>query len=51
MSVSICQEKESLAVLERKYADLTGGRSFTLREVGVIGGCCGYLRVLERVIS
>uniref|UniRef100_A0A669B1B5 Pleckstrin homology-like domain family B member 2 n=1 Tax=Oreochromis niloticus TaxID=8128 RepID=A0A669B1B5_ORENI len=40
------REKESLTVLERKYADLTGGRSFTLREVGVIGGCCGYLRPL-----
>ncbi|CAI5673500.1 unnamed protein product [Oreochromis niloticus] len=26
------REKESLTVLERKYADLTGGRSFTLRE-------------------
>ncbi|XP_047424286.1 pleckstrin homology-like domain family B member 2 isoform X6 [Mugil cephalus] len=26
------REKESLASLERKYADLTGGRSFTLRE-------------------
>ncbi|XP_063339970.1 pleckstrin homology-like domain family B member 1 isoform X5 [Pelmatolapia mariae] len=26
------REKESLAVLERKYPDLTGGRSFTLRE-------------------
>ncbi|XP_072234875.1 pleckstrin homology-like domain family B member 2 isoform X3 [Leuresthes tenuis] len=26
------REKESLALLERKYADLTGGRSFTLRE-------------------
>uniref|UniRef100_I3KAY1 Pleckstrin homology-like domain family B member 2 n=1 Tax=Oreochromis niloticus TaxID=8128 RepID=I3KAY1_ORENI len=39
------REKESLTVLERKYADLTGGRSFTLREVGVIGGCCGYLRL------
>ncbi|XP_005722509.1 pleckstrin homology-like domain family B member 2 isoform X5 [Pundamilia nyererei] len=26
------REKESLAVLERKYAGLTGGRSFTLRE-------------------
>ncbi|KAM4534284.1 pleckstrin homology-like domain family B member 2 isoform 4-T4 [Odontesthes bonariensis] len=26
------REKESLALLERKYSDLTGGRSFTLRE-------------------
>ncbi|XP_022054613.2 pleckstrin homology-like domain family B member 2 isoform X9 [Acanthochromis polyacanthus] len=26
------REKESLASLERKYAELTGGRSFTLRE-------------------
>ncbi|KAM9713290.1 pleckstrin homology-like domain family B member 2 isoform 4-T4 [Menidia menidia] len=26
------REKESLASLERKYSDLTGGRSFTLRE-------------------
>ncbi|XP_024864755.1 pleckstrin homology-like domain family B member 2 isoform X3 [Kryptolebias marmoratus] len=26
------REKENLASLERKYADLTGGRSFTLRE-------------------
>ncbi|XP_063339967.1 pleckstrin homology-like domain family B member 2 isoform X2 [Pelmatolapia mariae] len=33
------REKESLAVLERKYPDLTGGRSFTLRE--------GYVTVSE----
>ncbi|XP_047424282.1 pleckstrin homology-like domain family B member 2 isoform X2 [Mugil cephalus] len=33
------REKESLASLERKYADLTGGRSFTLRE--------GYVTVSE----
>ncbi|XP_042084479.1 pleckstrin homology-like domain family B member 1 isoform X5 [Haplochromis burtoni] len=33
------REKESLAVLERKYAGLTGGRSFTLRE--------GYVTVSE----
>ncbi|KAJ0059648.1 hypothetical protein NL108_009161 [Boleophthalmus pectinirostris] len=26
------REKENLAVLERKYAELTGGRNFTLRE-------------------
>ncbi|CAJ1082395.1 pleckstrin homology-like domain family B member 1 isoform X2 [Xyrichtys novacula] len=26
------REKENLATLERKYADLTGGRAFTLRE-------------------
>lgn len=26
------REKENLSALERKYADLTGGRSFTLRE-------------------
>nr|XP_040022724.1 pleckstrin homology-like domain family B member 2 isoform X9 [Gasterosteus aculeatus aculeatus] len=26
------REKENLAMLERKYADLTGGRGFTLRE-------------------
>lgn len=30
----VSQEKENLSALERKYADLTGGRSFTLREVG-----------------
>lgn len=34
----VSQEKESLSALERKYADLTGGRSFTLREVGFSGG-------------
>ncbi|XP_038142727.1 pleckstrin homology-like domain family B member 2 isoform X6 [Cyprinodon tularosa] len=33
------REKESLATLERKYADLTGGRSFSLRE--------GYVTVSE----
>ncbi|XP_051796405.1 pleckstrin homology-like domain family B member 2 isoform X8 [Acanthochromis polyacanthus] len=33
------REKESLASLERKYAELTGGRSFTLRE--------GYVTVSE----
>ncbi|XP_042254711.1 pleckstrin homology-like domain family B member 2 isoform X1 [Thunnus maccoyii] len=33
------REKENLATLERKYADLTGGRSFTLRE--------GYVTVSE----
>ncbi|XP_069573041.1 pleckstrin homology-like domain family B member 2 isoform X1 [Brachyistius frenatus] len=33
------REKESLVSLERKYADLTGGRSFTLRE--------GYVTVRE----
>ncbi|KAM9713288.1 pleckstrin homology-like domain family B member 1 isoform 2-T2 [Menidia menidia] len=33
------REKESLASLERKYSDLTGGRSFTLRE--------GYVTVSE----
>ncbi|XP_042366193.1 pleckstrin homology-like domain family B member 1 isoform X2 [Plectropomus leopardus] len=33
------REKENLTVLERKYADLTGGRSFTLRE--------GYVTVSE----
>ncbi|KAM4534282.1 pleckstrin homology-like domain family B member 1 isoform 2-T2 [Odontesthes bonariensis] len=33
------REKESLALLERKYSDLTGGRSFTLRE--------GYVTVSE----
>ncbi|XP_030612174.1 pleckstrin homology-like domain family B member 2 isoform X2 [Archocentrus centrarchus] len=33
------REKESLAVLQRKYAGLTGGRSFTLRE--------GYVTVSE----
>ncbi|XP_015245059.1 PREDICTED: pleckstrin homology-like domain family B member 2 isoform X5 [Cyprinodon variegatus] len=32
------REKESLATLERKYGDLTGGRSFSLRE---------HLRLLE----
>ncbi|XP_055007083.1 pleckstrin homology-like domain family B member 2 isoform X2 [Boleophthalmus pectinirostris] len=33
------REKENLAVLERKYAELTGGRNFTLRE--------GYVTVSE----
>uniref|UniRef100_A0AAQ5Z6Z4 PH domain-containing protein n=1 Tax=Amphiprion ocellaris TaxID=80972 RepID=A0AAQ5Z6Z4_AMPOC len=33
------REKESLASLERRYAELTGGRSFTLRE--------GYVTVSE----
>ncbi|CAK6951883.1 pleckstrin homology-like domain family B member 2 isoform X1 [Scomber scombrus] len=33
------REKEQLATLERKYADLTGGRGFTLRE--------GYVTVSE----
>ncbi|XP_077951842.1 pleckstrin homology-like domain family B member 2 isoform X7 [Gasterosteus aculeatus] len=33
------REKENLAMLERKYADLTGGRGFTLRE--------GYVTVSE----
>ncbi|CAL9697853.1 unnamed protein product [Knipowitschia caucasica] len=33
------REKENLAVLERKYADLTGGRNFTMRE--------GYVTVSE----
>ncbi|XP_049420951.1 pleckstrin homology-like domain family B member 1 isoform X2 [Epinephelus fuscoguttatus] len=33
------REKENLAMLERKYADFTGGRSFTLRE--------GYVTVSE----
>uniref|UniRef100_A0A673B3J8 Pleckstrin homology-like domain family B member 1 n=1 Tax=Sphaeramia orbicularis TaxID=375764 RepID=A0A673B3J8_9TELE len=33
------REKENLAALESKYADLTGGRSFTLRE--------GYVTVSE----
>nr|XP_040022716.1 pleckstrin homology-like domain family B member 2 isoform X6 [Gasterosteus aculeatus aculeatus] len=33
------REKENLAMLERKYADLTGGRGFTLRE--------GYITVSE----
>ncbi|XP_061569940.1 pleckstrin homology-like domain family B member 2 isoform X2 [Cololabis saira] len=33
------REKEHLALLERKYADLTGGRSFSLRE--------GYVTVHE----
>ncbi|XP_032359821.1 pleckstrin homology-like domain family B member 2 isoform X1 [Etheostoma spectabile] len=33
------REKENLTMLERKYADLTGGRSFTLRE--------GYVTVSE----
>ncbi|XP_037550158.1 pleckstrin homology-like domain family B member 2 isoform X1 [Nematolebias whitei] len=33
------REKENLASLERKYTDLTGGRSFTLRE--------GYVTVSE----
>lgn len=34
----VSQEKENLSALERKYADLTGGRSFTLREVGFSAG-------------
>lgn len=34
----LSQEKENLGALERKYADLTGGRSFTLREVGFSSG-------------
>lgn len=34
----LSQEKENLSALERKYADLTGGRSFTLREVGSSAG-------------
>lgn len=34
----VSQEKENLSALERKYADLTGGRSFTLREVGFSSG-------------
>ncbi|KAK7881332.1 hypothetical protein WMY93_029741 [Mugilogobius chulae] len=33
------REKENLAMLERRYADLTGGRNFTLRE--------GYVTVSE----
>ncbi|KAM8822747.1 pleckstrin homology-like domain family B member 2 isoform 3-T3 [Spinachia spinachia] len=33
------REKDNLAMLERKYADLTGGRGFTLRE--------GYVTVSE----
>ncbi|XP_068437383.1 pleckstrin homology-like domain family B member 2 [Clinocottus analis] len=33
------REKENLSMLERKYADLTGGRGFTLRE--------GYVTVSE----
>ncbi|XP_054893446.1 pleckstrin homology-like domain family B member 2 isoform X3 [Poeciliopsis prolifica] len=32
LEVMLQREKESLATLERKYADLTGGRSFSLRE-------------------
>lgn len=34
----VSQEKENLGALERKYGDLTGGRSFTLREVGFSSG-------------
>lgn len=34
----VSQEKENLSALERKYAELTGGRSFTLREVDLSGG-------------
>ncbi|XP_023181611.1 pleckstrin homology-like domain family B member 2 isoform X4 [Xiphophorus maculatus] len=32
LEVMLRREKESLSTLERKYADLTGGRSFSLRE-------------------
>ncbi|XP_043960764.1 pleckstrin homology-like domain family B member 2 isoform X4 [Gambusia affinis] len=32
LEVMLQREKESLATLERKYADLMGGRSFSLRE-------------------
>uniref|UniRef100_A0A3P9PTB7 Pleckstrin homology-like domain family B member 2 n=2 Tax=Poecilia reticulata TaxID=8081 RepID=A0A3P9PTB7_POERE len=32
LEVMLQREKENLATLERKYADLTGGRSFSLRE-------------------
>ncbi|XP_054893445.1 pleckstrin homology-like domain family B member 2 isoform X2 [Poeciliopsis prolifica] len=39
LEVMLQREKESLATLERKYADLTGGRSFSLRE--------GYVTVSE----
>ncbi|KAF7665969.1 hypothetical protein LDENG_00125170 [Lucifuga dentata] len=34
LEVMLQREKENLATLERKYADLTGGRSFTLKELG-----------------
>uniref|UniRef100_A0A3P9PU86 Pleckstrin homology-like domain family B member 1 n=1 Tax=Poecilia reticulata TaxID=8081 RepID=A0A3P9PU86_POERE len=39
LEVMLQREKENLATLERKYADLTGGRSFSLRE--------GYVTVSE----
>ncbi|XP_043960763.1 pleckstrin homology-like domain family B member 2 isoform X3 [Gambusia affinis] len=39
LEVMLQREKESLATLERKYADLMGGRSFSLRE--------GYVTVSE----
>uniref|UniRef100_A0A3B4ATY5 PH domain-containing protein n=1 Tax=Periophthalmus magnuspinnatus TaxID=409849 RepID=A0A3B4ATY5_9GOBI len=46
------REKENLAVLERKYADLTGGRSFTFRESHqplVQSTSCGS--ILPRILS
>ncbi|XP_038142730.1 pleckstrin homology-like domain family B member 1 isoform X9 [Cyprinodon tularosa] len=46
------REKESLATLERKYADLTGGRSFSLRESHqplVQSTSCGS--ILPRILS
>ncbi|XP_047205501.1 pleckstrin homology-like domain family B member 1 isoform X3 [Girardinichthys multiradiatus] len=39
LEVMLQREKESLATLERKYADLTGGQTFSLRE--------GYVTVSE----
>uniref|UniRef100_A0A3Q2CD62 Pleckstrin homology-like domain family B member 1 n=1 Tax=Cyprinodon variegatus TaxID=28743 RepID=A0A3Q2CD62_CYPVA len=46
------REKESLATLERKYGDLTGGRSFSLRESHqplVQSTSCGS--ILPRILS
>uniref|UniRef100_G3NCM5 PH domain-containing protein n=1 Tax=Gasterosteus aculeatus aculeatus TaxID=481459 RepID=G3NCM5_GASAC len=46
------REKENLAMLERKYADLTGGRGFTLREAHhplVQSTSCGS--ILPRMFS
>uniref|UniRef100_A0A7N6C5X5 PH domain-containing protein n=1 Tax=Anabas testudineus TaxID=64144 RepID=A0A7N6C5X5_ANATE len=39
LELMLQREKENLATLDRKYADLTGGRTFTLRE--------GYVTVSE----
>lgn len=38
-------------MLERKYAELTGGRGFTLREVGLIDSCQGGRSALSSLNS